>query len=133
VQPVGGDGQGLDLGIEHGRERGVDRPGGGVEGEDVAPGDRRCRRGGTGHLGELAPGDDRVPDLDDGGDLAVEHVRRPVRRVARHHRRLRHVDRGAGLRHQTDKDGGRQQCQQDSTTHVGQFLSLDPAPGTARL
>src|SRR5215208_3792706 len=96
VQPVGGDGQRLDLGVEHGRERGVDRPGGGVEGEDVAPGDRRCRRGGTGHLGELAPGDDLVPDLDDGGDLAVEHVRRLVRRVARHHRGLRHVDAAPG-------------------------------------
>jgi len=37
VQPVGGDGQRLDLGVEDGRERRVDRPGGGVEGEDVAP------------------------------------------------------------------------------------------------
>jgi hypothetical protein len=67
--------------------------------------------------GEAAAGDDLVADLDDGGDLAVEHVRRPVRRVARHHRGLRHVDRGAGLRHQADQDRGRQERQQDTTTH----------------
>jgi hypothetical protein len=115
--PSGGHGQRLDLGVEDRRERGVDRPGGGVEGEDVAAGDRRGRRGRAGHLGELATGDDLVADLDDGGDLAVEHVRRPVRRVARHHHGLRHVDRGAGLRHQADQDRGRQQRQQDTTTH----------------
>jgi hypothetical protein len=132
VQAVGSDGQRLDLAVEHGRERRVDRPGGGVEGEDVAAGDRRCRRGGAGHLGELAPGGHLVPDLDDGGDLAVEHVRRPLRRVARHHHGLRHVDRGAGLRHQTDQDGGRQQRQQDSTTH-DETIPLSDQLGTARL
>jgi hypothetical protein len=62
-----------------------------------APGDRRGRRGRAGHLGELASRDQLVADLDDGGDLAVEHVRRPVRRVARHHHGLRHIDRGTGL------------------------------------
>src|SRR5215213_1735777 len=65
----------------------------------------------------LATGDDLVADLDDGGDLAVEHVRRPVRRVARHHRGLRRVHRGAGLHHQADQDRGRQERQQDTTTH----------------
>jgi hypothetical protein len=117
VQAVGGHGQRLDLAVEDRREPGVDRPGGGVEGEDVAPGDRRRRRGRAGDLGELAAGDQLVADLDDGGDLAVEHVRRPVRRVARHHHGLRHVHRGAGLRHEPDQDGGRHQCQQDTTTH----------------
>src|SRR5215217_8196550 len=55
-----------------------------------------------------------LPTWDDGGDLAVEHVRRPARRVARHHRGLRRVHRGAGLRHQADQDRGRQECQQDT-------------------
>jgi hypothetical protein len=117
VQAVGGHGQRLDLAVEDRRERGVDRPGGGVEGEDVAPGDRRRRRGRAGDLGELAAGDDPVADLGDGGDLAVEHVRCPVRRVARHHLRLRHVHRCAGLRHERDQHRGRHERQQDTTTH----------------
>jgi hypothetical protein len=121
VQPVGGHGQRLHLGVEHRRERGVDRPGGGVEGEDVAAGDRRRRRGRAGDLGELPAGDHLVADLDDGGDLAVEHVRRPFRRVARHDQRLRHVHRCAGLRREADQDRGRQERQQDTTTMRRRF------------
>jgi hypothetical protein len=45
---------------------------------------------------------------------------------------LRHVDRGAGLRHQTDQDGGRQQRQQDETTH-DETIPLSDRLGTARL
>ena len=53
-RPSGG-GQRLDLGVDHGRERRVDRPGGCVEGEDVAAGNGRGRRVRAGDLGELAP------------------------------------------------------------------------------
>jgi hypothetical protein len=117
VQPVGGHGQRLDLAVQHRRERGVDHPGGGVEGEHVAPGDRRRRRGRVGDPGEQAAGDHLAADLDDGVDLVVEHVRGPVGRVGRDHRGLRHVDRGTGLRQEADQDRGGKERQHDTTTH----------------
>jgi len=66
---------------------------------------------------KLPPATTLLADLDDGVDLAVEHVRGPVRRVGGQHRGLRHVDRCAGLRDEADQDRSRQERQQDTTTH----------------
>src|SRR4029453_19684431 len=127
---VGGNGQRLDLAVEDRGEGGVDRPGGGVEGEDVAPGDRRRRRGRAGDPVELAAGGHLVADLDDGGDLAVEHLRRPVRRIARHHRGLRGLHRGAGRRQQPDQDGGRHRSCGDHPSCLAALPQLQPGrPG----
>jgi hypothetical protein len=115
--PSGGRGQGLHLGVEDGGERGVDRP---VVASKAKMSLRAIAVVGAAALATLVncPPATIFADLDDGRDLAVEHVRRPVGGVARDHHGLRHVDRGAGLRQQPDQDGGRQQRQQDTTTHL---------------
>src|SRR4051794_25389115 len=71
----GGDGQGLDL-VSITGTNAVSIARCRVEGEDVAAGDRRGR-GGGGDLGEVATGEHFAADLDDGVNLAVEHMRRP--------------------------------------------------------
>jgi hypothetical protein len=94
----------------------VDYAAGGVEGEDVAAGDRGRRVVGRRDLGEQAAGD-HLADHHDGVDLAVEHVRGPVGRVGGDHDGVRDVDRTAWLRHEADQDHGRhERRKQDSAT-----------------